>query len=568
METPDASGAADFQPAMDLFEGKSWSLNPRLVLRVGVTGHRPPKLTVADSENIIPIIKDVFENIRIAAKDVLAQHKSGYTRDWSPQLTIISPLAEGADSLVAETALSLDLNNELQVALPAFRENYRADFKTSKAAASFDRLLHASTAQLELDGERSGDWLASSAYEDIGHVVVAHSDILIAIWDGLLGERGGTGAVVTEALKAGVVTIRIDPEHPESVEVLEPGTGLGVSDWKRTLRNSLSNLLTLPNGSSQLLTKYLNEPFIATSTDPIEREEQRADTVASRYATLYRLAYKSIYWLAPIAVSSAVLAIVAATNPTFPIPEFLLGAFELLCILMILILSRWGQRNHWHERWLDARMLAEQFRNWGFVVHLGLTMQTPRPQPFIPTESTKHAWLGWYIQAKIREYGLPSCTMTKEYLRQYQKRLHQFIVSQAIHQTCMGKRRQNTSNALERSAFVLFAVTGLACVAHLLLSATFQTEDVMILGILTAIMPAFGAAAEGLEAQGEYRRLAERADGMRKRFLDIGSTLENADDHPLSYGELVQLTKEVSSVMSDELSDWRNLLRTRDLHPV
>ena len=53
------------------------------------------------------------------------------------------------------------------------------------------------------------------AYEAIGRVILEHSDLLMAIWDGnAAAGQGGTGQVVREALDAGLLVVHIDPAAP------------------------------------------------------------------------------------------------------------------------------------------------------------------------------------------------------------------------------------------------------------------------------------------------------------------------------------------------------------------
>jgi hypothetical protein len=106
---------------------------------------------------------------------------------------------------------------------------------------------------------------------------------------------------------------------------------------------------------------------------------------------------------------------------------------------------------------------------------------------------------------------------------------------------------------------------------HLFSPQLFQYENTVFLttlAALTAVLPAFGAALEGLQAQGEYQRLSERSEGMCHYFTSLKERFPGAETQPLSYTALADLAHQASGVMLDELSDWRNLVRVRNLHPV
>ena len=67
-------------------------------------------------------------------------------------LRVISPLAEGADRLVAKEAIALGF--ELQCPLPFTREEYQRDFESAQSRQEFCALIALATAVLELDGSR------------------------------------------------------------------------------------------------------------------------------------------------------------------------------------------------------------------------------------------------------------------------------------------------------------------------------------------------------------------------------------------------------------------------------
>lgn len=122
-------------------------------------------------------------------------------------LLVVSPLAEGADRIVAEEALKLGY--ELESPLPFVREEYEKDFRLPESRAAFRHLLGRARTVYELNGSREH---ANQAYEAVGRWVLLHSNILIAIWNGKpAAGQGGTGQMVKESLSRGIATVWVRP---------------------------------------------------------------------------------------------------------------------------------------------------------------------------------------------------------------------------------------------------------------------------------------------------------------------------------------------------------------------
>ncbi len=177
----------------------------RTILRVGVSGHRPERLAHAGADGLRAEVRRVLETVRNALGPGEAV------------LRVVSPLAEGADRIVAEEAMRLaggSVSVELQAPLPFARELYRADFDAA-SQKEFDGLLAGRTA-LELDGSRGSEEQADDAYEAAGRTVLDQSDLLILLWDGLRPRStGGTGMIAGEAYQRRIPTVWIHVAAPE-----------------------------------------------------------------------------------------------------------------------------------------------------------------------------------------------------------------------------------------------------------------------------------------------------------------------------------------------------------------
>ena len=154
---------------------------------IGVTGHRD--LRAADVPLLEGRVREIFHRLR---KD----------HPHTP-LLVLSPLAEGADRLVARIALAERAT--LAAPLPLPRAEYERDFRTQASRNEFARILEQAASWFELP-LASGNTRESIAdpgpardrqYAQVGTYLVRHSQILIALWDGVPTERvGGTAQIV------------------------------------------------------------------------------------------------------------------------------------------------------------------------------------------------------------------------------------------------------------------------------------------------------------------------------------------------------------------------------------
>jgi hypothetical protein len=172
---------------------------PRPSLRVGVTGHRMNKLDGGEATRLRRYARDVLAGMRAAAEAALRKAWERWPNGSA--LQVISPLAEGADRLVARAAI--EEGATLIAPLPFPRDAYVQDFDDAASRADFFALLQQASEIIELDGRRGGD-AERAAYAAVGAWVANECDILIAVWDGRKASgAGGTAEVVQRARRLG-----------------------------------------------------------------------------------------------------------------------------------------------------------------------------------------------------------------------------------------------------------------------------------------------------------------------------------------------------------------------------
>jgi hypothetical protein len=228
---------------------------PLPVLRIGVTGARTlnPEHSPLLDESLQKRIDKVLWAIRAAASAVC--HDTA--------LRLLSPLAEGADRLVAARALGLDLPPEHRYALvcplPFHQATYEQAFPHSidefrgLLAHAKHPLDHTTKDRiLELDGEYAPEASSTHAYEAVGRLIVRNTDLIIGIWDGKPSAlRGGTAETIDFAARKGPPVIWIhatdagrEPAWIEDEDNLPPGEPK--PDWERQLKLHVWQLLREP----------------------------------------------------------------------------------------------------------------------------------------------------------------------------------------------------------------------------------------------------------------------------------------------------------------------------------
>lgn len=360
-----------------------------LPLVVAVTGHRD--LVVSETTALRQKVREFFLDLA--------------ERYPSRRLRLLSPLAEGADQLVAEVAVDLDI--ELVVPLPMDESDYMKDFSSRRHIENYEslksRASDAYVLEISLDqsnGTGLSGWSPQErAYAQLGVFLAAHCHILLAIWDGKESDHpGGTGHVVRfhhdnvlPGLVPNLVTTQqmlVDDESDLVYHVVcsrdrpdgRPRPGLTALDgfwFTKNIDEPRSARLPVQHDTifrrseefSMDAMRYaadidrerqsLLDPAWTDQLPPgieaIDRLQSTADWLAVRYQRLILLAFRLLHILAFAMGLTFILYSDLRTWPGF-LAAFLLA---FVCAIGIQYLSK--QRG-WHRKYLDYRALAEGLR--------------------------------------------------------------------------------------------------------------------------------------------------------------------------------------------------------------
>ncbi len=162
----------------------------KIPIVIGITGHRD-------------LLEEYREDLERQVENIFINFISQYL---NTPIYLLSPLAEGADRLVAKVFLKLceenkDFEGRLVVPLPMDREEYMKDFASQISKDEFNDLISRSDDVFSLPAVEKNPLDEQKSriyqYEQVGEYIARKSHVLIALWDGEKSQNlGGTYKVV------------------------------------------------------------------------------------------------------------------------------------------------------------------------------------------------------------------------------------------------------------------------------------------------------------------------------------------------------------------------------------
>ena len=586
---------------------------PPFALSLGVTGHRSEMLG-EHSAAVTDRIEQVMETLTRSAHELLAASPNWFA-EQPAVLTMVSPLADGADQIVADSALRHGYG--LQVVLPFAREASRADLVPA-AQAAFDRLIDRADRVLELPGDPDDP---VDAYVMAGRGTIAHCDMLIAVWDGEVPRgRGGTGEVVEWAMARGmpIVHIPIDPartvtlmwsaydpavitQHSTDVDrrpfddahvialldlLLNPphdererrNVEMFVTERPRRIRTRLEYPLLLAiTGIKRLRADVIQESraaamreadwrrFCEDCVDPqpisvpldlLGVAHDWADRLASHFAQTYRSGHIFNFVLAAIAV------LMGLSGFLFPDAKLQMAFVDFILVLSIILNTRVGVDREWHRRWLDYRQLAERLRPLRSLKLVGIAAPDP---PGNDTNPIARRWVEWYAAAVWRAMGCPHGRIAPSDVHRIATSIaeHEVDPQLSYHQRT-GKQIMALDHRLEKASGAIFwvaMITSIATITALIFAPDLLTPWGNWSTLVSAGLPAIGTAIFGIRFQGDFGGSANRSSATAIALGEIGEGMR-AD---ITLSRAADLTEQAARAMFSDLSQWHLVNQTHDL---
>ena len=586
-------------------------------LTVGVTGHRLGALADARVTAIrdeIALALDTIEREAMA----LFKREGALFAPSPPVLTLVSPLADGADQMAAEAGLRRGWR--LQTVLPFDRATYARDFPEPDDLARFTALLDRSDCVLELPGDPDDD---AEAYMAAGRATIAHCDVLIAVWDGRPPRgRGGTAEVVHLAVAQGTPVIHIpaDGEKPMGLlwsgfdpnVVTRSGDDRGIKQpfEPDMLGRMISMLLTPPPDSNERIffdrflaekarrvrgrleypmllmlagvsrlksshwreskcaaaieaewqnfsTECSGKHGVSASLQLLERAYAWSDRLAGYYAQNFRSGHVFNFILA----ASAVL--LGLSSFALPATKTAVAVTEFVVALAVIFNTRFGVRHEWHRRWLDYRQLAERLRPLRSLKLLGVAAPDA---PGSITNPVPRRWIDWYAAGVWRAMGCPNGAIDKQKAVLLTEAIacHEIAPQIAYHEAS-ANQIDTLDRRLEWIGTGLFVLTLFATalvIVMLQVDPHWVSDQSNWLTLLSAGPPAVGTAIFGIRFQGDFGGSAERSRSTAQTLRAIEAQLIGAE------GDLVRssdLFEQSARAMLADLDEWRLVNQQQEL---
>ncbi len=459
---------------------------PVLALRVGITGHRWRRESDAPGTRLDPsrehevrvTLRDILARIARASSAVCGEHASRYI-DGLPWLSLVTALAEGADTIAAEVAAEPEIGFVLEVVAPYDLATHAARCAPGTTAR---QLWDAAAARLVLDGPPLADEPLSdggparheASLVETNRRLVWNCDLIVAVWDGERARgEAGTAQVVMRARDEGLPVVHIPSNNPSAWTMLDAAGGVAAGLDAPTALDIVVRRLLLPpeastSGTLTTLERSLDDydaetppswpvrvvvarlykavvflltgfgadarpsgladgpSDLAVPWSPIaglEGAEARRSSIlddafrrADYYANAFAARHRATF---TTILSLAPLAVVCAwcgsVAPDEVKSSWALAELALLLVLVIVFVR--SRRLRFHEKWLDYRLLAERLRHHGFLWMLGRTSPVIRVPTTAAFSDPRPAWVNWQYRTVTRPLGVTPITFTPAVVR-------------------------------------------------------------------------------------------------------------------------------------------------------
>jgi hypothetical protein len=559
-------------------------------LTVGVTGHRD----LVDAE--WPALREQVRGFFLR----LGKEFPGL------ELQLISPLAEGADQLVAEVAREMQI--PVIVPLPMNQEEYEKDFASDAGLQNFRRLLEGAelillplvpgnTAESIGAPGQARDW----QYAQLGVFVSNHCQILLALWNGKPDTQvGGTAGVVNYHLTAVMPGFEIAEESPNLLadnendlayqivvtrdrEGGEPAEGNRPLDeywlsahFDRTPAGAMpgeyQQMLERLNAYHQDLEKYQahieseatglmeNAPDLPRpgGVDLVNRLFGQADWLAIHFQ---RRVHQGMMVTHGLAVAMGLVFILYAE---FSGPPLLLYLF-LALFATGFVFHAIGRRREWHRKYLDYRALAEGLRvqlYWNLAGVVETQSAVFAYDNFLQKQDVDLGWIRhvmrsaslWRDRTLAPDQGWVAWVIGQWVGRSAGEGQFAYYSRKSVQQA-ESYRRTTRLSALSLWAGILIA-SALAVAAERI-----SVDARHVLLILTGVLPLMAGVRDAYSHKRAERELIKQYRFMSKVFSNAGRLLEGNADPAFQR----RVLKAVGNAALEEHAEWILMHRERPL---
>ncbi|MBV7256107.1 hypothetical protein KCG44_04830 [Pacificimonas sp. WHA3] len=303
-------------------------------------------------------------------------------------------------------------------------------------------------------------------------------------------------------------------------------------------------------------------PDFAQGLDVLERAYGWANGLAIHYAQLFRSGHVMNYCLAAFAV------MLALTGLVLPDAKFYLVIGELVVIGLLFYSTRAGHKGDWHRRWLQYRYLAETLRPLPYLRRTGVAIP-----PFLDHRIASRSrradrgtkWTKWYAGAIWRQMPDPAGVVTDETVTQLsQLMIEEQLEPQASYHRVNAHRMHDLDHRLHQVGNVMMGTVIAACLLFVVGYLFFKPwimANVYWFVIVTAGLPAIGAAVYGIRGHGEFVLAASRSHATAHDLEISAARLRKARD----LDALAEELESAAGIMLADLGEWTMAYQEREL---
>ncbi|MFH0733418.1 MAG: hypothetical protein V1773_02475 [bacterium] len=575
----------------------------KLPIVLGVTGHRDLR------EKDIPILQKKVSLI-FSELEILYPHSS---------FILLSALAEGADRLVAKEALKRGIVVNAPLPLPI--DEYIKDFTSEQSQNEFLDILSKCAQSFvvnNLDKEEKNE-LRDYAYQRSNIYIALHSQILIALWDGVENNKVGGSAEMIRFKSEGIPQKYLKQKKLLSFEekglvyiITTPrlqNTRLMKEPFLVTQKKSFNNKLYLetyrnldsinkdiekfyPQIIDQKLNNIVqNEPDLSDKLNYHNKNLFNFYIISDFLATIYKKKYlfslQLLFLFIPLGIilfefyNELISFIVDYMDVSVEVAGLISKQIEILsiagylmviCCIAFLIFK--SKRKEYHRKYLDYRALAE-----------GLRVQCYWDIACINEEVSDHYLLKQSSELDWIKYAIRTVSSTTSITKEgqeYDKKRFDFIKSFWIdnQKAFFNAKYKADSKNNYRFRFYTNWLLGISIVNILFMMVLalsnmpfFNLENPINSETHWRLIPIFFmtlllALVASIEGYSEKRLFREQSNQYRK-MLEI---FENAAMHFSKYlqertseNKLEELILEIGKEALNENADWVVMHRSRPI---
>ncbi|MDH3748322.1 MAG: hypothetical protein OER97_08950 [Gammaproteobacteria bacterium] len=566
-----------------------------VALVVGVTGHRD--LVESELHGLNDKIRSQFQKI---------QERYPHT-----PVVVLTPMAEGADLLIAEVAQSMDLR--IVVPLPLPKKLYLRDFRSERSRRKFEELYqYANVFELPLvegntleDVSREGD-ARNKQYAQVGVYVASHCHILLALWDGKPSDQlGGTAQIVEYHITDQLPEFLGGPQFAEQsltedendlvLHIVcsrdrangEPATPLQPlqvrwldSDEDQPCSERLSNryrrIFAHTDEFNHDALKYCAE-IAREKSDLIAPDQYRrlnandrrvnqlfytADWLAIHYQNRLNMALRGTY-VAAVLMGLSFILYADLPGYDYMVYAFLLffgGGFALYSV---------GKKRHWHRKYLDYRVLAESLRVQFFWQIAGVNSASGTEFAhggFLQKQDVELEWIRNVMRvASLRRRARAGPSTEGGLDRAIELWIGDPLKENSSGQIAYYARKASERTKLRRITAAIASSCLWAGIAVAIVLALFQytleRETRSSLIVLMGILPLIAGVREAYAHKKAEKEVVKQYQYMHKIFRTAARRLARAE----TTGEKLSILKALGHAALDEHAEWILTHRERPL---